>query len=814
MAPLGEPKRYWVYIFAVLLGTAILTGMALVLATPSPPPPPQIAESTKIFDRRGRLLYEILLSEKGSHTDIALSSISRSLRQATIATEDASFYHNHGFNILAISRALVQNLLGGQVVSGGSTITQQLARELYFTPQERASQSLTRKLWEIILAFRLSSQLSKDKILELYLNRVYYGHLAYGVEAAARTYFGKSAQNLDLAEASLLAGLPQSPARYDPFTHGKTAQERQAIVLSRMKEEGYISEGEAKAALDEPLRLAPAPFPINAPHFVAYVRQWIEDQLGPDALEQGGLRIYTTLDLDMQITAENLVQRRLFNLQEHDASDASLIALDVATGQVLAMVGSADYFDESIDGAVNMALARRQPGSAMKPIAYALALSQGYTAATPILDVPSTFLTRHNQPYAPNNYDATFHGPVSLRYALASSFNVPAIRVTQDIGVDGVLRLARDLGITTLGDGDRYDLSLTLGGGEVSLLELTLAYAAFASGGQGKDVAAVMRVEAARGGALYRWQPTSERQAISPQVAYLITSILSDNQARAPAFGHDSPLRLSRPAAAKTGTTSDFRDNWTVGYTPDLAVGVWVGNADNRSMRQVSGISGAAPLWHDFMEEILKMTPARDFDVPQGLVEEEICEPTGLKPGPWCPERRLELFIAGTQPTATESYYRPLPICLLNGQLSTSLCPPQYVVEKVFTFVPPEAIPWAMAAGLPLPPQFAPPPEGESNKPQEPWVSLVSPGPETILAISREIPPESQQLVLEAATRGLSALEKVEVYDNDSLLATRWGAPYLFAWPLAAGEHIFQAVAYVNEERRTQSQPVRILVLP
>ncbi|MDO8690208.1 MAG: transglycosylase domain-containing protein, partial [Dehalococcoidia bacterium] len=683
-----------------------------------------------------------------------------------------------------------------------------------FTPEERSSQSLARKLGETILACRLNARRSKDQVLERYLTRVYYGRLAYGVEAAARTYFGKSARDLDLAEAALLSGLPQSPARYDPLSHLEAAKQRQAVVLSRLRDEGYVSEEQAEAALQEPLRLAEVPFPIHAPHFVAYVRQWMEKNLPPEALDHGGLKVYTTLDLDLQITAEDLARRNLARLRDHNASDVALVATEVASGEILAMVGSADYFDASIDGEVNMALAPRQPGSALKPITYAVALGQGYTAATPLLDVPTNFLTRLKQPYSPNNYDATFHGPVSVRYALASSFNVPAVRVMNEVGVDSVLRLAWDLGITTLSDANRYDLSLTLGGGEVSLLELTSVYASFASGGLRRDPSVVTRVEDSAGQTLYRRQPSPALQVVSPQVAYLITDVLSDNHARAPAFGENSPLRLSRPAAAKTGTTGDFRDNWTVGYTPDLAVGVWVGNADNRSMRDVSGISGAAPLWHDFMEEALKTTPARGFSRPPGLVREEICEPTGLKPGPWCPERRLELFIAGTEPASIETYYRPAPACLPSGQSGPEGCPPGSTVEKVFTFVPEEAMAWASAAGLPLPQRAAyqaAPPGGD---PVSLWVRLVSPGPGEVLALSREIPLESQQLVLEALAGGPTPVAQVELYDNGSLVETLRQAPYRTWWGLTPGEHSFRAVAYDGQGHRSESAPASVTVLP
>lgn len=793
----------------------------LLLLAPAPQLPQAYAavEATRILDRYGRVLYEVVPPQQGSHTYIPLSEIPWSLRQATIATEDATFYRNPGFDILALGRALLQNLRDRRVVAGGSTITQQVVRNLYFPPQERSPHSLGRKTRELILAFRLAQHRSKDDILELYLNQVYYGNLAYGVEAAARTYFGKSARDLDLAEASLLAGLPQAPAAYNPLINLAAAKERQAVVLSLMADAGYIDEAQARAALAEPLRFTQTSFPIEAPHFVAYVRDWLEQELGAERVGQGGLRVHTTLDLDIQAVAESIVRRHIADLRDKDASNAALVALDPSNGQVLAMVGSPDYFDETIDGAVNMAIAPRQPGSAIKPITYAVALSQGYTPATPILDVRTSFLTRAGQPYVPNNYDAIFHGPVSLRYALASSFNVPAVRVMADIGIDEVLRQAAQMGITTLGQADRFDLSLTLGGGEVRLLELTAAYAAFAAGGAKRQPVAVLGVEDAQGNILYEWRLSLDSFVISPQVAYLITDILSDNAARAPGFGWNSPLRLNRPAAVKTGTTSDFRDNWIVGYTPDLVAGVWVGNANNRSMRQTSGVTGAAPIWHDFMEEMLKNSEPKAFPRPEGLVTAEVCEPTGLRPGPWCPERRRELFIAGTEPATTESYYRALTICLPTGLLASPSCPPGQVRERVYAFVPEEAIPWAREVGLPLPPlsPYQPGLPLDASDPlqagQPLQVALVSPHPESVVEVSREIPLDSQRLVIEAlVTRGVPS--QVELYQDGSLLASLKDAPYRLTWRLAPGTHTFRAIAYDSQGNKASSQAVRVTVLP
>lgn len=814
--------RLTVALIAVVYGPLIALVLLLIF-WPAPPlaQPFALEDSTMIYDRHGRLLYQVVLAREGTHTYVPLEQIPESLQEATIAVEDASFYNNPGFDIFAMGRALVQNLRAGRIVAGGSTITQQLARNLYFSREERSSRNPWRKVRESILAFRLTRHVSKDKILELYLNQVYYGNLAYGVEAAARTYFGKSARDLDLAEASLLAGLPQSPAAYDPLGSLPAAKQRQRTVLSLMERRGYVSHAEAQAAFEEPLHFAEAIFPMEAPHFVVYVRNLLEQQLGTEALEQGGLRVYTSLDLDMEHIAEGIVQRHVASLSDHDVSNAALVALDPTTGQILAMVGSADYFDEDIDGAVNMALAPRQPGSSIKPITYAAALSRGYTAASPIPDVRTSFFTRKGELYTPDNYDATFHGLVSLRYALGSSLNVPAVRVMDEIGIDTVLRLAHDLGMTTLDDIGRYDLSLTLGGGEVRVLDLTAAYAAFASGGVRREPAAILRVEDSSRHVLYEWEQAPEERVLSPQVAYLITNILSDNRARMLTFGEYSPLRLSRPAAAKTGTTSDFRDNWTIGYAPDLVAGVWVGNADNRPMHQVSGVTGAAPIWHDFMEEVLKDAAPQPFSRPEGLVESEVCEPTGLLPGPWCLQPRREVFIAGSQPTTTETYYRALEVCAPTREPASAACPPWEVVQRVFVFPPPEVVPWAREAGLPLAPPSLQLPDGADPWPEDGispgndlQVKVVSPEPGLVAQISGEIPGAHQALEIEAVVWGASAAQAVELYDNGALLASLRDAPYRILWPLAEGTHRFTAVAYDGGGNRAASEIIEVRILP
>ncbi|HZY44579.1 MAG TPA: PBP1A family penicillin-binding protein, partial [Anaerolineae bacterium] len=653
------------------------------------------ATSTKIVDRYGRLLYEIADPHRGKHTPVKLSDIPPYCQQATIATEDANYYSHPGVDVVGILRAVWINLQGGEVLSGGSTITQQLARNLLLSPEERSQRTITRKLRESILAWRITQQFSKDDILDLYLNEVYYGNLAYGIEAAAQTYFGKPVGQLDLAECALLGGLPQSPATYDPLIDLKAALVRQATVLDLMLKQNDITPDQLSLAKAETLHFASVPFPIEAPHFVAYVRQWLEDRYGLEAIYTQGLVVTTTLDLDLQNTAQSIAQRQIANLKKDqpdqpgkNVNDAAMLAMNPIDGEIYVMLGSPDYFDAQIDGAVNATIAHRQPGSSIKPLTYAAAFDptapDPLTPASMILDVRSSFPTREGDPYLPKNYDLTFHGPASARTALASSFNIPAVKVLQHVGLDRMIGLARNIGITTFGQPDRYGLALTLGGGEVRLIDMVAAYSAFANGGHKIDPVAVLQVSDATGSVLYKASPQQGAQVLDARVAYLITDILSDNTARAPGFGEYSVLRLDRPAAAKTGTTTDWRDNWTLGYTPDLVTGVWVGNADNKPMEHVSGVTGAGPIWHDFMLAALKGKPAQKFTRPAGLIDFDVCATSGLLPTPYCPFTQREVFIQGTQPTQPDNLYRPIKIDVATGLPATADTPPDRVQTKVY----------------------------------------------------------------------------------------------------------------------------------
>ena len=718
----------FVVLFFTTFGASLIAYANIALSLPAPD---ELGDrsadfvSTKIYDREGGLLYELFDPQWGRRTKVPLNRISPYLIQATIATEDRHFYQHPGFDPLGIARAIWYAINEREIVSGASTITQQVARNVLLSPVERSQRTLSRKVREAILAAEITRRYPKDTILEIYVNDIFYGNLAYGIEAAAETYFDKSADQLSLAEAALLAGLPQAPALYDPYVNPDAAKARQAVVLDLVVEAGYITPAQAEAAKAEVLKYVPQRFPIRAPHFVMYVRQVLEEKYGVDALYKGGLRVYTTLDPRLQAIAERVAKEHVQTLADKHVTNAALVALQPDTGEVLAMLGSVDFFDEEIDGQVNVALRLRQPGSSIKPVTYVAAFEKGWTPATLIWDVPTEFPDGANPPYKPTNYDDKFHGPVLVRTALGSSYNVPAVKALQFVGLPDMLAMAHRLGITSLNRPD-YGLSLTLGGGDVTLLEMVGAYAVFANGGVRVPPVAIARVEDSEGRIIAETslpklggiEGGQGEQVISPQHAYLITDILADNQARTPAFGPDSVLKLSRPAAVKTGTTDDWRDAWTIGYTPSppsvppiggieggVVCGVWVGNSDNSAMDRVAGASGAGPLWHNFMEEALAGTPPRDFARPSGIVTAEICTVSGSKPSEVCPTRGTEIFVAGTEPNDPgQDFHQLVKICTVTGQRATEFCPPDVVAEKYFEVYPAEYSWWAEERGIEQPP--------------------------------------------------------------------------------------------------------------
>ena len=648
-------------------------------------PPDQIEEtqrllgSSRIFDRNGEdgvLLFEYARPYDGLRAPVRLHGVSKHIIDATVATEDASFWTNQGINVRGLLRAAWENFgvgssdfLGG---SGGSSITQQLVKNVLIPPEERSGRTLDRirgKLKETILAVELTNEYSKDQILEWYLNSIYYGNFSYGIGAASQRYFGKRPADLTLAESAMLAGLPQAPSRYNPLVNFDGAKRRQGQVLELMLRQGYISRAEADAAWREALEFDSAEFDIRAPHYVLYVREQVEQlcRLGrfvpprgaggcENLMDNGGLRITTSLDFALQERAEVELRSAINGFEASTgAHNGALVAIEPSSGQILALVGSRDFFNEAIDGQVNLATATHSPGSALKPFTYLTAFQidpRAWHPATVLWDVPTAYLEADGTEFRPVNFDGQFRGPVTIRSALANSMNVPAFRVADQLGSGALLNTLHQLGITTMHHPADYGPSITLGGGEVSLLDMTFAYAALANLGEMRgqptllalpdgfrdlDPVAVLEIRDAEGRLLYEWSENgeAERRAVARAAqVYQITHMLSDNDARSLLYGLDSLLRLDRPAAAKTGTAGDpgqddlRRDYWTIGYTPQLAVGVWVGNADESPMTAGSSVQTAGLIWNRFMRAAHDGLEAQSFAVPDGIHWADVYAPS------------------------------------------------------------------------------------------------------------------------------------------------------------------------------------------
>ena len=635
-------------LIVVSLGLILILAVFVYFAKDLPDPRKiderSIAESTKIFDRTGQvLLYDIHGEEK--RTVIPLAEMPQFIKDATLAAEDANFYHHFGLDFQGILRAAFYNLLGRKISQGGSTITQQFIKKTLLTSER----TFTRKIKEAVLALEMERRYSKDQILEFYLNQIPYGSNAYGVEAAAQTFFGKRAKDLTLAESALLASLSKAPSRLSPFgSHPEELKERQQYILDRLVNLNYISKEQAQAAKEEKIKFSASPHGIKAPHFVMYVKEYLEEKYGQDILEKGGLKVITTLDWDLQPMAEQLVlETAQNNWKKYRAYNAALTAIDPKTGQILVMVGSRNYFDIEHDGNVNVTIRDRQPGSSFKPFAYVTALKKGYTPQTVIFDLKTEF--NPNCPadgsgtkdqfglncYHPENYDDKLRGPVTMKEALAQSLNIPSVKVLYLAGIKDTIKTAKTMGITTLNDPNRYGLALVLGGGEVKLLDQVAAYSVFAHEGIKQEKTAILKIENQKGKILEEFKPKPEK-VLEPRLARQISDILSDNQARAPVFGPNSPLFLpERPVAAKTGTTQEYRDAWALGYTPSLAFGVWVGNNDNSAMvRAGAGVAAAGPLWQNFIRKVYEIKSKTDqeekpneFKLPKEIEQFNKSEP-------------------------------------------------------------------------------------------------------------------------------------------------------------------------------------------
>ncbi len=661
--------------------------------------------STKIFDRSGNLIYEIYTDKK--RTPIKLADIPKSVRDATISIEDKDFYKHQGFSFTGITRAFY-NTLFKRELQGGSTITQQLVKNSLLTPER----TIRRKAREVILTIIVEGIYTKDQILEMYLNQIPYGGTAYGVETASETYFGKQAHDLDLAESSLLAGLPQRPSTYSPFgAHPELAKSRQEEVLKQMVINKYISQEEADKAKAENIKYAQTK-PPQAPHFALWIKEQLADKYGDKMVEQGGLRVYTTLDLDIQNFAQQAVASEVAKLKKQKVGNGAAIVTRPKTGEILAMIGSKDYFATDEDGKVNVVLAKRQPGSSIKPLNYALALKdEKITAATAFADIPTCFSVLGQPLYCPKNYDNTFHGLVQTRFALGNSYNIPAVKTLALNGIENFVDFAKQMGLSTLTSASDYGLSLTLGGGEVRPYDMAEAFGVFANQGIKQPLIAITKVTDWKENVLEETKPTDNEltgeRVLEPSVTFLTSHILLDNNARSAAFGESSQLVVKGhpEVSVKTGTTNDRRDNWTIGYTADAVVVTWVGNNDNSEMSgAVSGVSGASPIWNKIIKSVLDKAEKGEYDKtenghvwpkqPDGVVGATICADTGGLPSgdatnPGCPTR-FEYFLTGTLPSTSFVVNQDIFVYNDTGQMAASdALPEQIHTENKPTYTDP-----------------------------------------------------------------------------------------------------------------------------
>lgn len=633
------------------------------------------AQSTQLFDRNGKLLYEV-------HGDknrilVSINDLPDHVKQSAIAIEDKDFYKHSGFDIKGIIRATVVNLVSKNKSQGGSTITQQFIKNALLSSEK----SFTRKIKEFILAVEIEQMYSKDDILQMYLNEIPYGSNAYGIQVAAKTYFNKDAKDLTLAEAATLASLPKAPTYYSPYGQRKNELlERKNMVLDAMYRQGYIKKEEAETAKNEKLAFSGKAYgDMNAPHFVMYVKEKLVEKYGEKMSEEGGLKVYTTLDIEKQKIAEEAVAKYGTKNATAGASNSALVATDPKTGQILAMVGSRDFFNMDIDGNVNVAVMDRQPGSSFKPFAYAtLFKDANWGPGSTLYDLKTDF----GGGYIPSNYDGKDHGVVSARVALQNSFNIPAVKALYIAGLDETLKTAHSMGITTLNNRSAYGLSLVLGAGEVKLLDMVNGYATFANKGINNDTSWFVKIEDSKGKTLEEVKTGKGKQVLDPQIAYLISNILSDDASRAMVFGRGGSLTIAgKTVAAKTGTTNDYKDAWTVGYTPSLAAGVWVGNNDGKPMNKVGGSMAAAPIWNYFMKNALTTYPNEQFQKPSGIKTVTIDAITGRKPSAGTKETRTDIFPSWYQ-LGGSTNVTEVKINKLDGKLATDKCPADIVEVK------------------------------------------------------------------------------------------------------------------------------------
>jgi len=747
-------------LIAAVLGTTFLfVWYSRALPAPGKLIEAPLSESTRIYDRNNVLLYSVYQDQ--NRTYVKLSEIPASLQKATISIEDKNFYKNQGFSITGYLRA-IRNIVFYRRLTGGSTITQQLVKNVLLSSER----SLQRKIKELILSIQVDKRYTKDQILEMYLNDVSYGGANVGVEAASESYFGKKVKDLDLAESAFLAGLPQSPSVYSPYSGRKLYIDRTNEVLRQMVRDKHISQRQKDAAIDkiENMEFSQKDRNIKAPHFVMYVRELLAKQFGEDMVANGRLQVKTTLDYSIQKKTEGVVNEEIAKLKGYHVGNGAAIVSDPKTGEILVMVGSRDYFDTENDGNFNTSLANRQPGSALKPIMYATAFGKGYTPATFVMDVKTDFPTNdvEHPIYTPVNYDGKYHGPMQLRFALGNSINIPAVKMLARVGIKDVMQTAYDMGITnwrpTAENLSDVGLSLVLGGRETSLLGIITAYGVFANGGVRHDPIAILNVSNTKGDVLYDYKETDGRQVLTPEISFLISHILLDNVARSMEFGPNSWLVIpGKTVSVKTGTTDEKRDNWTIGYTKSYVVGVWVGNNDNTPMNPAiaSGATGASPIWNKIMAFVLKGKADEQPIKPDGVVALAIDALGGGLPADGQPTR-AEYFIKGTEPTGRASIYQKLKVSKhQNGKLAnpSEIEKNDYDIKDYIVFREDDPVSqdgknrwqegideWLRVTYAADRPEYYPPKETSDYKYEEP---TSTPTPIPTLAVTPDISPMS-----------------------------------------------------------------------
>jgi len=810
-------------VFFGLIGLSLLMIIVFAWYSRGLPDPGKVQRqsgfSTEILDRTGKtVLYDVISDQDRRFTP--LSDVPQSLKDATISIEDKDFYKHKGFDPLSIPR-IIKNVIINRRLIGGSTITQQLVKTVLLTNERKIS----RKIREFVLSVRIEKTYSKDEILQMYLNEVPYGGGTAGVAAAAEQYFGKEVKDLNLTESIILAGLPQSPSRYSPYIGDPLAYvPRAKEVARRMREDGKITKEMEQQVISE---LGKVVFrglgtKIKAPHFVMYVKQLLEDKYGSNILDVGGLKVTTSLDWQLQEKAELIVKEEIDKVSKSlNISNGASVVLDTNTGEILSMVGSKDFFDKTIDGEVNVTTRQRQPGSSIKPLVYATAFAKGFSPASVIADVITEFPGKdENTPYIPKNYDGKEHGLLHLRDALASSINIPAVKLVALVGVDEVLSLGYKMGFTTLDPTketlSRVGLSMALGGAEIKLLDMASGYSVFANGGLKVDPIAIIKIEDGNGKVIFENKQVKKEKVLDEKVGFLINSVLSDNNARLLTFGPNSYLNMgSRAVAVKTGTTNDLRDNWTVGWTKNTIVGVWVGNNNNDKMRNVaSGVSGAAPIWRRQMLDVLSKMPDVPFTTPEGMSQIEVDRISGFPAHDGFPAYK-EWFINGNIPSGPDTIHTKVKVCKSDqNKLADPISISQGNYDEKEYVVIKEKDPltikdlWQKGINewiVKQPDQLYKPPTEECGSTSSMDIQIVSPGDRSRVdgeTVTFRINVVSEKPVVE-----------VKLFVDGTLEQTFTGEPYYKQLKLSTGQHSVRVSARNNEgkeESKTNNFGVNI----